>query len=195
MLAWGGERTLPGSRKVETMAGAGRFGGGRWWRDGVAAMVFCGVAAYAFLRSHVYRAPATVHLAAFRLRTLGGELLPAEAVTGRVAVLNFWAPWCGPCREEMPGLDALQRDHPEVTVLGVEDDPDALAQALGMAQTLGLSYALALPNEELRRALGRVPVLPTTLYLSASGRVVHTVTGAVPASVMRGYLADAVRSR
>ena len=159
-----------------------------------AASLFLGLAAYGFLRSYVYRAPGTVHAAALELRTLDGQSLVPEAVAGRVVILNFWAPWCPPCREEMPWLDELQRDHPEIAVIGVEDDLDALEQARVLAKGQGMSYRLVVSNEAVRRALGRVPLLPMTLYLSASGRVVHTVSGVVPESVMRGYLRDALAS-
>jgi hypothetical protein len=82
-----------------------------------------------------------------------------------------------------------------VAVLGVEDDLDAVDEARGVARAGGLSYKLVLSNAAVREALGHVPLLPTTLYLSASGRVIHTVSGAVPESVMRGYLRDALAAR
>jgi peroxiredoxin len=51
----------------------------------------------------------TVHLASYR---------------GRVVLLNFWATWCGPCREELPSLIALQHKMPQVQVLAVSVDED-----------------------------------------------------------------------
>ncbi len=157
--------------------------------------MFVGIAAYTFLRSHVYRAPGTVHADALRLHTLDGKPVDPGALAGRVIVLNFWAPWCPPCREEMPWLDALQREHPEIAVLGIEDDLDAVEQARQLAQKQPVSYKLVLANAEERNALGRISLLPTTLYINATGRVVHTVSGVVPELVMREYLADTLALR
>ena len=95
----------------------------------------------------------------------------------------------------MPWLADLQGKHPEVTVLGLEDDPDALQQALALQQSQPNLYPLAAPNPLTRSAFGHVAALPTTLYISRSGKVVHTVTGLVPESVMTLYLNDAMKHK
>lgn len=159
------------------------------WIGGGALLV---AAAYLFFRSEVYRAPASVDLSAMHLQTLTGPPLQDSLVRGRPVVLNFWAPWCGPCRVETPWLQHLQATHPEVTVLGVEDDPLVVIDALQFVKTAGITYTIALTNAPLQQALGTFTGLPTTLYLSRSGRVVHTATGVVPESVMHSYLKDAI---
>jgi cytochrome c biogenesis protein CcmG/thiol:disulfide interchange protein DsbE len=57
----------------------------------------------------------------------GGRNLSLSSYRGKVVVLNFWASWCAPCVEEMPSLDALQRQLPQIAVLGVSTDEDAAA--------------------------------------------------------------------
>lgn len=160
----------------------------RWIAGGALLLA----AAYLFFRSEVYRPPVSVNLAAMHLQTLSGPPLPGALVQNRPVVLNFWAPWCGPCRVETPWLQHLQASHPQVTVLGVEDDPLVVLDALQFAKTAGITYPLALTNAPLQQSLGTFTGLPTTLYLSRSGRVVHTATGVVPESVMQSYLQDAV---
>lgn len=161
----------------------------RWLRK-LPAILFLGVASYFFLRCYVYKAPKHVALPDLHLKQLDGTNIPDSALRGRPVVLNFWAPWCPPCRTEMPGLSNLQTKNPGVTVLGLEDDEDALDQALMLEQSAHLSYTLAAPNEASRSTFGHVAGLPTTLYISRSGNVVHTVTGIVPESVMQTYLKD-----
>ena len=62
----------------------------------------------------------------------GGRSLQLRAYRGKVVVLNFWATWCAPCIEEIPSLNELQHQLPQVTVLGVsvDEDGDAYRQFL-----------------------------------------------------------------
>src|SRR6267154_2672867 len=57
-------------------------------------------------------------------RTFSGEPMDLSALRGKVVVLNFWASWCVPCRQEMPALDALYKERGEqgVTVIGLSAD-------------------------------------------------------------------------
>jgi cytochrome c biogenesis protein CcmG/thiol:disulfide interchange protein DsbE len=57
----------------------------------------------------------------------GGRDLRLNSYRGKVVVLNFWASWCAPCLEEIPSLDALQRQLPQIAVIGVSTDEDAAA--------------------------------------------------------------------
>ena len=57
----------------------------------------------------------------FTLKSLSGKNLKLSEMTGNVVLINFWASWCGPCREEMPLLNALHKKYEPLgfTVLGV----------------------------------------------------------------------------
>lgn len=162
------------------------------WRGRVPMIVFLGLAVWLLYRSHVYRGPKMLDVAELGLVDLNGAPIPGAALAGRPIVLNFWAPWCGPCRVETPWLEALQREHPEIVVIGVEDDPGAMDSARAMAAEEHISYPLAAMSGEVSRRFSDISTLPTTLYIRGDGRVVHTVTGVVPESVMRYYLRDAL---
>jgi thiol-disulfide isomerase/thioredoxin len=162
------------------------------WRKHLPAVFFLGIVSYIFLRSHVYFAPRTVDLATLDLHSLEGRPVPSSVFQGKPLVLNFWAPWCPPCREEIPRLEHLQQQNPNVAVIGLEDDSNAVQQSLDLVRKSPIAYTLVLPSRTLSAKFGQVTGLPTTLYISASGKVIHTATGIVPESVMQHYLSDAV---
>lgn len=165
------------------------------WRRHLPALIFLGLAVLLVLHSEVYFAPRHVDWSRLPLQKLDGSPLPADSLRGKAVLLNFWAPWCGPCREEMPWLQNLQNARPELAIVGLETDEDQYAEGLALARQAGLSFLLLRPSAAIRKTFGRPATIPTTLYISPSGKVVHTVTGIVPESVMLRYAQDASDAR
>lgn len=100
--------------------------------------------------------------------------------TNQPVILNFWASWCSPCRDEMPSLQRLAQRHGKrgVTVLtiAVADRPDDSAKFLwDSGVTLPV---LDDPDQSIARTLG-VRTLPMTLVLDRSHRIVARVRGAI----------------
>lgn len=167
----------------------------RFWGRRLLALFFLAAASYFFLRNQVYLPPSNAQIGALDLQDLDGLPIPPQTLQGKQVVLNFWVPWCTPCRLEMPRLQKLQHNHPEVAVIGVEDDAGQYAQARAAVARTGVTYVMARPNSALRSKFGHVIGLPTTLYISASGKVVHTATGLIPEAVMAKYLQDAASAQ
>lgn len=100
---------------------------------------------------------------------------------GRVLVLNFWATWCGPCREEMPAFTRVQARWKDrgVQFLGVSAEDAAKVSRFG--RDLGIGYPLWTGGEqvgELSRRLGnRLGVLPHTVIIAPGGDILETRVG------------------
>lgn len=101
-----------------------------------------------------------------------GPAVDMVTLTGTVTVLNFWASWCDPCREEMPMLASVAEEAGDtVRFIGVntKDQPEEAADFLA---TAGVGFEqLYDPEGELLRQLGAVQGLPVTLVLDAAGAV------------------------
>ena len=164
-----------------------------WTRRG-AAIFFIAVAAFFFLRTQRYSAPKHVQMAQVAMQNLDGSKFDSGGLAGKPVVLNFWAPWCPPCRFEMPWLEKLQREHPELVVIGVEDDPGAYWAAMHMEGREKVNYPLVQNSDAVQSEFGQVVSLPTTLYISRSGKVLHTVSGLVPEMLMTHYAEEAIKA-
>jgi cytochrome c biogenesis protein CcmG/thiol:disulfide interchange protein DsbE len=107
----------------------------------------------------------------------GANEIPLRRLTGRPTVLNLWASWCAPCKEELPAFARLARDAgSRVRVLGVATK-DIPARAVEYAGQTGLPFpSLQDDNGDLLRALRRVGP-PVTVLLAADGSVAEVYQG------------------
>jgi peroxiredoxin len=119
----------------------------------------------------------------FRLRSFAGGVLALSDFRGQAVVLNFWASWCIPCREEMPILERVWREfrHRGVAILGV-DAADDFDDAAAFLKRLQITYANVYDPEQNRLQTYRVTGLPTTVFLDTHLRIRAQVAG--------GYVAE-----
>ncbi len=108
-------------------------------------------------------------------------------------VLNMWASWCIPCREEAPILNASARAHRgDVTFVGI-DVRDLRSDALDFLREFRVPYvALRDPEDRTSRAYGLTGV-PETYYLDATGRIVAHSPGAITRSTLEAGIRQAIQ--
>ncbi len=114
----------------------------------------------------------------FSVRTLDGKLIQLHQLQGSVVLLNFWATWCPPCREELPSMERLHRRlAPEGLVLiAVSVDEDA-ANVRSVVDAHSISFLVALdPQMRLPKLFG-VTGYPETFVIDSAGRIVRHLVG------------------
>lgn len=122
---------------------------------------------------------------------VAGPAVDLSELRGRPVVINLWATWCRPCRDEMPVLqDAQRRYGNRVEFLGVntKDDPTRAGPWL---QELGITYPQVVDFDGDLLAYTRVPGLPVTLILHSDGRIAGRHVGALDRKQLDALLGGA----
>ena len=156
------------------------------------------VAAGLYVRVHrggSTRAPQQ-HSAApdFSLPELNGQTLQLSTYRGKVVLLDFWATWCDPCREETPHLVELQNKYRDegLQIIGIsmDDSPEPVRE---FYQRFHMNYPVVMGNAQIGELYGGVLGLPIALVIDRDGRVYAKHIGATDVSVfeqdVRGLLA------
>jgi cytochrome c biogenesis protein CcmG/thiol:disulfide interchange protein DsbE len=119
-----------------------------------------------------------VDLPAVAVTDLDGSEISNATLKGKVVLLNFWATWCGPCREEIPMLAALQthyRDRLLIVGLSIDERPPGDVKAF--ARELGVNYPVVMATRALADAFGGVRAVPATFVVDPAGRIVQRHIG------------------
>jgi thiol-disulfide isomerase/thioredoxin len=114
----------------------------------------------------------------FLLRDINGKIVSTADWKGKVVILNFWATWCPPCREEVPELVQLQNKYKDqLLVVGASEDEDGPPKVQQFVQRYGVNYPVVMATKELIENYGGVPALPTSFIIDQQGRVMTKHTG------------------
>lgn len=117
----------------------------------------------------------------FILPTIVGKNLKLSEQRGRVVLINFWATWCSPCRQELPLLNALyERYHAaglEIWAVNIEEDS---AKATKMSRDLGLRFPLLLDTGKRVSRRYDPAVMPSTVLVDRDGKVRYVHLGYKP---------------
>jgi len=106
-----------------------------------------------------------------------GATVTAQQLDGQWLLINYWAEWCGPCRTEIPELNALDQSRDDITVLGVNFDGLQGDELTAAAKQLNIDFRVLSVDPAERLGLSRSAVLPVTYIVDAAGQVRETLVG------------------
>ncbi len=119
---------------------------------------------------------------AWQLKDVDGATVSSDQFKGKVVVLDFWATWCPPCREEIPGYIDLQRKYGKdgLAIVGVSLDRDGPAVVKRFMAAQKMNYQVVMGDDAIVDAFGGVEAIPTTFIIDRSGMIRYRKVGAMP---------------
>jgi len=129
-------------------------------------------------------------------KNINNENVALSKFKGKWLLINFWATWCAPCREEIPDLNNLFNENKKINLIGIaideiEDVKKFLIETPINYESLILSD---MKGVEISKALGNDKgVLPFTVLINPNGEVQNTFYGKLDITTLRSYLIDTVK--
>jgi thiol-disulfide isomerase/thioredoxin len=136
-----------------------------------------GLALAAVFVSATFAASSSGPAPGFQLSGRGGKAIDLTQFRGQVVMINFWATWCGPCRQEMPLLEDIYKKYKPMgfTMLGVNVEPDSKAAEAWLSKQKPVTFPIAFDTESRVSKLYKVAGMPSTVFVDRKGnvRVMH----------------------
>jgi thiol-disulfide isomerase/thioredoxin len=130
----------------------------------------------------------------FSLPDLSGQKLDLSSYRGKVVLLDFWATWCDPCREEIPHFVELQKRYGDqgLQIIGVSMDDEA-EPVRDFYQRFKMNYPVVMGNAKTGELYGGVLGLPIAFLIGRDGRITAKHIGATDISVFEREIATLLR--
>ena len=107
-----------------------------------------------------------------------GKPISTAQLRGKVVLINFWATWCPPCREEIPALIELQKKYKDhLQIIGIAQDSGSAEDVRRFMEAKGMNYPTVLSTAEIEKLFPGVYALPTTFMLDHEGRLAQKHVG------------------
>jgi cytochrome c biogenesis protein CcmG/thiol:disulfide interchange protein DsbE len=119
----------------------------------------------------------------FTLPGVDGKTVKLSSFKGKVVILDFWATWCPPCRQEIPDFISLQKQYGSkgLQIVGVALDQEGKDVVKPFVKEQGINYPIGLdPESSVPPSYGGVRGIPTTFVIDKKGNIVKKYVGAKP---------------
>ncbi len=109
------------------------------------------------------------------LKDVNGREVKSTDFKGKVVVVDFWATWCAPCRQEMPLYDALQKKYADrgLVILGFSLDDLEPSEVKQVGEQLKVNYPLIMANTDVGDTFGSFEKMPTAFLIDRAGNIRH----------------------
>jgi cytochrome c biogenesis protein CcmG/thiol:disulfide interchange protein DsbE len=131
----------------------------------------------------------------FTLKDRKGKDFTLSDHKGQIIVLNFWATWCPPCRQEIPGFVKIQKKLRDKGILFVGVSLDKITRnqkgwkaVRSFAKQYGINYPIVLDDGSVAREYGPFRGIPTTFIINKKGKVKYAVTGMINGDALQSVL-------
>ncbi|MGE5285137.1 MAG: TlpA family protein disulfide reductase [Actinomycetota bacterium] len=115
----------------------------------------------------------------FSLKDTNGNVYSSSQFAGKPAVINFFATWCAPCREEIPGFVEVYNRHKAngLELIGISLDTDTRANLPGFLVSNKIGYRILFGDLSTARSYGGVSTIPTTFFVGKDGKIKNVHVG------------------
>jgi thiol-disulfide isomerase/thioredoxin len=129
---------------------------------------------------------------AWSLKDVSGKVVSSAQFAGKVVVVDFWATWCGPCREEIPGYIALQKKYgaDKLAIVGVSLDQAGPEVVKAFIAKHGVNYTMVMGDDAAVALFGGVEAIPTTFLIDRTGQLRDKKVGSMPTAEYEAKIAS-----
>lgn len=116
---------------------------------------------------------------AWTLNDVDGNPVSSVDFKGKVVVVDFWATWCPPCREEIPGYIEMQKKYGArgLVIVGISLDAKGPAVVKAFMEKYGINYTVVMGDGKVDGDFGGVEAIPTTFVIGRDGRIAFSKVG------------------
>lgn len=131
----------------------------------------------------------------FTLTTLTGETVTLSDLQGKKVVLNFWATWCPPCKDEMPHFQKYydkyaEKDNVEIVAVNLTYAKETTERIQQFVDSFGITFPVPLMEDEEIGKPYRILTIPSTFFIDTEGRVQKNIKGPLDLELLRNYVLE-----
>jgi len=130
----------------------------------------------------------TAHAGGWALTDQHGKQFTQFDSQGKWVLVNFWAPWCPSCLQEMPDLVSLQQRHRSLQIIGVAIMYRSRKDVDKIKDKVHLNYPVVMGNEDIASNFGSIRGLPTSYLYAPDGKLIRKIEGTVPIANIESQL-------
>ena len=127
---------------------------------------------------------------AWELKDTDGKAVKSSDFKGKVVLLDFWATWCPPCREEIPGFVELQKKYGKegLVIVGISLDEQGPKVVKPFMKKYAINYPVVMGDSKTGALFGGVEAIPTTFVIDREGKIVNKHVGLVAKSTFESEI-------